>query len=641
MTTPDFISDDEMANFISDEDMARAEWNQPVKADNIFQSNAQETFTDLSNASRLDPSLNPITNPQVGIDLTNRKSAQQTAQFALENIAAPAAVSAVTGPMGVAASRLGSPLARMGVYAAEGATDAAINYGAQKLSQELGAPQTTGMQDANQALDTVALDTILPSSLDAITQPVRGLSSMVNSPKALSRQWGATATQANETVARKTPAAAVEELMSNPEFRDNVVGNTSVNRAYDYLREMKRSTGADIGMRYQQAGNLTIDTTNIVGDPRIQEYLSKLGNPYVTEGNKKAIQGTFNQFMPILGSSPNHSISNLWMLRQQVDDMIDFAKQNKDLGLDANAAYALRDTLSDHITSAIERSGVKDLKDLNQRYNNLAILEEPLGKRSGQINDNNMLGFDTLGVRKMGAAIQSGLAGGAVGALFGGPAGVAAGIAAPLVLGNPGRATLFNVADKADMFGPAASSIIAATPDILGTGAPRPPQLPRDWQSIKTDSQHLNAVEMIAKNLGLMMPEESLTSVPDEIAKKAVGAVAEAMPQFFMQTPDKVNAISGEYQNQMHKDVIVRQALSELPPEQRALVIGGSFRNKYVPTSSAPPLKAPQPLELPNLISRVASAGSAFQDTPTDYSYDNSTTSQLEQLTDAEKRHVH
>jgi len=613
-----------------------SEATQKPQGTDLFSTTAANTFNSLASATEIDPGANPF--GQAGIDLTKQRAGEQVGKFALET-GVPLAAGAASGP--VIGATQGLPLlGRAAGYAASGLLDAGINYAGQKIEQDIGlASPTTGKQDFDSALTTAAVDFAVPSVAEVGVGALRGTSGLVNDPKALGRYWGATANDANRAITRKTPDQAISELMENPEFKSQVVGNASVNRAFDNLQEMKAATGADIGARYKEAGNLSIDSQSILSDPRITNLTAQLQNPYALGSSKKMISPVLDDVLPILQQFPEHSIANLWQVRRQIDDSINFARKTKDLSYDQATAQQLRNVLSDHITAAIERTGVKDLVDLNQRYNNLSIVEIPLGKRSGQMSDNNFIGYDITQLGKMGAYLK-GSAGYAAGDALLPGSGLIAGALAPVVAGNPGRAALFNVAEASQGIPSGVGMLTAMTTNMP---IPRSQDLPRSWKAVKTDSMHLSNLEAIAATLGLLPPGTNLADLPDAVGKQILGAIATQVPGVFEKVPDKINVIDGQFMDPTGKSVVVNDAIN-MPAEERAKRIGGVWNNQYVPPSQQPKAQ-PTPLPaLPVTIDRATEALTSgltpSSNVPLDLSYDNATTRTLEQLTEAQSLHA-
>lgn len=119
--------------------------------------------------------------------------------------------------------------------------------------------------------------------------------------------------------------------------------------------------------------------------------------------------------------------------------------------------------------------------------------------------------------------------------------------------------------------------------------------LARDWNIIKSKSQQLTTVGILATQMGLLQAPEELSAMPDMQAKEVVKTVAMTAPQLFAPTQDKVNTFEGKYLNPIEKDAMVSQALDS-DPLTRAKVIGSSFENKYEPlTQPLAPAQKAQP----------------------------------------------
>lgn len=157
---------------------------------------------------------------------------------------------------------------------------------------------------------------------------------------------------------------------------------------------------------------------------------------------------------------------------------------------------------------------------------------------------------------------------------------------------------------------------------------------PRGWAQIKSSAKDIFTVENLALSLGLIGAAGDLNNMPDEMAKKVVGQVASIFPQAFVSTPDKINVIDDQYQDPFGKQVVISGAMQS-SPEERAMRIGSTYTNKYVPPQVQTPIKQPPPA-LPATLDRLnKNLDSAFAEAPiqTPTSYDGSLQSQLEQLT--------
>lgn len=162
---------------------------------------------------------------------------------------------------------------------------------------------------------------------------------------------------------------------------------------------------------------------------------------------------------------------------------------------------------------------------------------------------------------------------------------------------------------------------------------------PRGWAKIKTSAQHLDNIGTLAIQLGLVSSIGQLTQMPDEQAKQIVGMVAQAAPEVFEQTPDKVNVMDQKFINPMDKDFMVAQTLDKSASE-RAKIIGAAFQDRYVPSSAvSAPVGAIKPPALPVTMDKInrtlqeAMTGSETLSYPgLDLSYNKAQSSLMEQL---------
>jgi hypothetical protein len=159
---------------------------------------------------------------------------------------------------------------------------------------------------------------------------------------------------------------------------------------------------------------------------------------------------------------------------------------------------------------------------------------------------------------------------------------------------------------------------------------------PRNLVAIKSDPNSAMNVGFLAQDMGLLQSPEELMSMPDDIAQKVVGAVAAANPRAFESNPDMANVIDDKYQDPMSRDRVVMSSM-DLEPRERAMRIGASFTNKYVPpTAPMTPMQPPMPA-LPATLSQLSENLEPLfleQSRPAqDYSYDQSNLVNLEKLT--------
>lgn len=129
--------------------------------------------------------------------------------------------------------------------------------------------------------------------------------------------------------------------------------------------------------------------------------------------------------------------------------------------------------------------------------------------------------------------------------------------------------------------------------------------VPRSWSQIRMNMSQLTNVGTMAMQLGLVGSIAQLVEMPDETAKKIVGAVAAAMPTMFQATPDKVNAVDGELQSPMDADVI-KEKYRNTDPLTRAMHIGATFDRRYLPSVPAPQMPPMPPLALPSVMEKVS-----------------------------------
>jgi len=133
----------------------------------------------------------------------------------------------------------------------------------------------------------------------------------------------------------------------------------------------------------------------------------------------------------------------------------------------------------------------------------------------------------------------------------------------------------------------------------------------RNWALIKSNAQDLKMVATIAANMGLIKAPEQLAQMPEPLAERVVGQVAQQNQQLFEQNPHGVNVINGKLQSGYDADVIKAQSL-DLSPEERYKYIGSSFENKYPDGTISTPIpqssyEVPALSELNSMLTTVPS----------------------------------
>lgn len=133
------------------------------------------------------------------------------------------------------------------------------------------------------------------------------------------------------------------------------------------------------------------------------------------------------------------------------------------------------------------------------------------------------------------------------------------------------------------------ANMIRELQDLIGFRMNQTKPVPRGWAQIKNSFQDLTNVGQLAMSLGIIGSVEELTRMPEDQARQVVGFLATQAPQFFEQTPDKVDVFDNQFLNPMQKDGLTKQAL-EKDPKTRFKVIGeGTAQNKYVPLATQLP----------------------------------------------------
>lgn len=124
--------------------------------------------------------------------------------------------------------------------------------------------------------------------------------------------------------------------------------------------------------------------------------------------------------------------------------------------------------------------------------------------------------------------------------------------------------------------------------------------LSRDWEDVKSNPQSMAA---LATKAGI--PIDTLSSMPEPVQMSLHEQVVSLDPASATPVPGNYSVVNGRFLNPMEKDVFVRQHL-DADAKTRAMVVGASFQNKYMPP---PPEMAPPPMApraLPSVMEKVS-----------------------------------
>lgn len=163
--------------------------------------------------------------------------------------------------------------------------------------------------------------------------------------------------------------------------------------------------------------------------------------------------------------------------------------------------------------------------------------------------------------------------------------------------------------------------------------------LPRDSSKIMEDQDKRRSLGNLATGVGLLASPDQVEKLTPYQVKQVASALAVAIPQAFEASPDNVNTFDGKYLDPLEKGAMIEQHLDS-DPTTRAMVVGGSFQNKYVPTQKE---SKPMPVQLKPQIdigSINSQLGSVFELPATDYSYDKSSSSVLDELKQMKELHA-
>ena len=193
-----------------------------------------------------------------------------------------------------------------------------------------------------------------------------------------------------------------------------------------------------------------------------------------------------------------------------------------------------------------------------------------------------------LGGPKIGAAIQA--AGTVLGVLKGQSIMGARNLLKQAASGNPEAIATLNGGNLTSQL----TEIIGTTGAGLSAylGGPEqdtPTPLPKDWSQIKGNQQSLNLFSGILQMIGLIPPNASAEDLPDAAAKAAVLQASQIAPMAFQPNAEGYQSVAnGQFYDPMEKMAHMESAM-DLPPQERAKVMGGLFdRGKYVPLGASP-----------------------------------------------------
>jgi hypothetical protein len=161
-----------------------------------------------------------------------------------------------------------------------------------------------------------------------------------------------------------------------------------------------------------------------------------------------------------------------------------------------------------------------------------------------------------------------------------------------------------------------------------------PPTMPRDWDLVKSDPELMNELANRAEALGII-PAMQFGMMSEPMKKQLHTAVIQAAPQFAEQIPGGYNVINNQYMNPMERDAAISSVMDK-PAAERARVAGAALTNKFQAPSNTSSIGAQPKFALPATIDKLnSSLDSVLQpriDTPLDTSYDNSSSSMMDEL---------
>lgn len=130
------------------------------------------------------------------------------------------------------------------------------------------------------------------------------------------------------------------------------------------------------------------------------------------------------------------------------------------------------------------------------------------------------------------------------------------------------------------------------------------PIISRNWEKIVLNPDQMTELGNRAVMLGLV-PQGMFDTLSDPMKRELHKAVVAAMPTMAESVAGGLNLIDGQYQNPMEKDAIVKQHLDS-DALTRAMVIGASHVNKYLPPPKPQALPPMPPRALPSVMEKVS-----------------------------------
>lgn len=489
-------------------------------------------------------------------------------------------------------------LTRAAGYAGTALSGAVGLEGGKKVAQFTGLEEpTTFSQDVESLGANTALGVGVPVALDAASSGLKSAASwfskkLFNTPGRVAGFMGASSADLNKE-AEKYVTGRVEELMSNsPFFNEQVVKRASPGKQYDAASTYKNQLGREIRSFYETHAPIPVSTDLILSHPKVVELQKIAKDPYTLPDIRteaaEALKG-----LEVLTAKPAHALSDVWGLRQQLDDSIEAALYNAGPRQTPKYAEFVKDT-ADAVRQAIELSvgsGVRagtitaDAADAllkaKQEFSNLAPVVKLLGGAAGKASKHTII--DKVGLPGLGA-IGIGSVNPAVGAGIGGLLALKSG---------PGRA------------------FMASAPDILGQGSALAAQISPYMGAGSalfrrtTDSSELDVPAftqtVFQKAASLMGPEtaqalatqveETMTGGNEMAKRQMIGILGQQFPEIFEPHKDGLmSVVDNRIQDPFEKDMHLMSASELDNPVDRARVIGALYDGgKYAPLDKTPP----------------------------------------------------
>lgn len=487
-------------------------------------------------------------------------------------------------------------IGRAGRYAVNALGQAVGMQAGNEISQQLdSAPSKTISQDLEQIKNNTITGAVIPTAMDAVGSAANFLKGLFNKPAHIAKQLGATPTDLNPEVG-KFIQPKVEQLMSNSDFfNKQILTSSDPIKQYASSKAYKQQLGKQIGDFYRTNPAIPVFKEDILNSKGIQDLIKVRNDPFVSAATRKEASDALEIFNS-LPQGETFNLADIWRLRQDLDSQLVSSLYKKGTGEVTNLSEYIKDT-SDAVRGAME-SGIakavargelsaevaEKLLKAKQEFSNLSPIVEILGRKTGQVSSQRIIDKIPTDLRTIGlgglAAYNPVIATTVAGVL---------GLKSEAFRAFSQRAGLAgqNITNLASLISPysgVGSALFKRTTDLS--------QISSTELSSAVFQKLAPLIGPEAAQAEALQIDETLTNGNPELKKQVITALSMNMPDLFEPPQEGVITVDNQYINPFDKDSIVKNSLDSSPAE-RAMRIGKSFENKYVPPSSTP-----QPVQL-------------------------------------------